>query len=317
MARKKKHEEHVNHERWLVSYADFITLLFAFFVVMFAASNADEQKAGQVAQAVQVAFSELAIFTPGGKVFSLSDGTGVSDQVGVVGNASGAFSGTHLISMMSDHGDSIQEVEHQLEAALVSEIEDGAVRLSMDERGLTISLAEAGFFGPGSAEIDEGGIPVLDDIILKIMELPYDMRIEGHTDDVPISTERFPSNWELSTARATTVLRYMISNGKVPPSRLSAIGYGEYRPVADNETPEGRGMNRRVDIVVMNTAMDMLEPKALAERSLLETGMPSVFLESAPEGTGPDGEADTSEPAESEAGAVREGPAPGGGHSDD
>lgn len=279
MARKKKHEEHVNHERWLVSYADFITLLFAFFVVMFAASNADEQKAGQVAQAVQVAFSELAIFTPGGKVFSLADGNGVSDSVGIVGNTSGAFSGTHLVATNSGPLDSIQETEQQLAAALGEQIEDGAVRLNIDERGLTISLAEAGFFDSGSAEISEAGLPILDDIVARVMELPYDIRIEGHTDNVPIRTARFPSNWELSTTRATNVLQYMIAAGEVPPSRLSVGGYGEIRPVASNDTPEGRSLNRRVDIVVLNTAMDQLEPKSLEERSLLETGMPSVFLE--------------------------------------
>jgi chemotaxis protein MotB len=278
MARKKKHEEHVNHERWLVSYADFITLLFAFFVVMFAASNADEQKAGQVAQAVQVAFAELAIFTPGGKVFSLADGNGVSDSVGIVGNTSGAFSGTHLVSTNSGSLDSIQETEQLLEAALGDQIEDGAVRLKIDERGLTISLAEAGFFASGSAEISEDGLPVLDDIVAKVMELPYDIRIEGHTDNVPIRTARFPSNWELSTSRATNVLQYMVATGAVPPSRLSVGAYGEIRPVAGNDTAEGRALNRRVDIVVLNTAMDQLEPKSLEERSLLETGMPSVFL---------------------------------------
>jgi chemotaxis protein MotB len=280
MARKKKHEEHANHERWLVSYADFITLLFAFFVVLFAASNADEQKAGQVAQAVQVAFSELAIFTPGSKVFSLSDGNGVSDSVGIVGNTSGAFPGTQLVATDAGHLDSIQQVEQQLAVALGEQIEDGAVRLKVDERGLTISLAEAGFFASGSAEINEDGLPILDSIIQKVVELPYDVRIEGHTDNVPISTARFPSNWELSTERATNVLQYMVATGAVPPSRLSVGAYGEIRPVASNETEEGRSLNRRVDIVVLNTAMDELEPKSFAERSLVETGMPSVFLES-------------------------------------
>lgn len=281
MARKKKHEEHANHERWLVSYADFITLLFAFFVVMFAASSADHKKAGQVAQSVQQGFSELAIFPPSSSIFSLFRETGMpSDTVSLVG-VSSEFPNTG-----SGEVETIEEVRRSLDALLESQIREGAIRLNVDERGLTISLAEAGFFATGSAQIQPDALPILEDIAGRILELPYEVRVEGHTDDTPIHTPRFPSNWELSTSRATGVLQYLISEGEVPPSRLSAVGYGEYRPVATNRTARGRRLNRRVDIVVLNTAMDRFEPKSLAERSLEETGMPSVFSESAEKSDG-------------------------------
>jgi chemotaxis protein MotB len=273
MARKKKPEEHVNHERWLVSYADFITLLFAFFVVMFAASNADQQKVGQVAQSVQQGFSELALFDPSSSIFSLFGSEGLpSDDFEVIGSMSAAFP--------NRTPQTIEEVRNNLSSLLKSQLEDGDVRMNIDERGLTISLAEAGFFASGSATIQSGALPVLGEIAEKILALPYHVRIEGHTDDLPINTARFPSNWELSNARSTYVLRYLINNGSIPPSRLSASGYAEFRPVADNDTSAGRSMNRRVDIVVLNTATAQLEPKSFAQRSLEETGMPSVFLES-------------------------------------
>ena len=273
MARKKKPAEHANHERWLVSYADFITLLFAFFVVMFAASNADEQKAGQVAESVKEGFSELALFSPSSSIFALflDDGLLPSNKVTIAAEMGGAFSERNAVS--------IEQVKSALEDALGAQVREGGVRLTIDERGLTISLAEPFFFAPGLATVQSGALLALAEIASIILDVPYDVRIEGHTDNVPINTAQFRSNWELSTARAVYVLRYLIGEGEVVPSRLSAIGYGEYRPVTTNKTIDGRALNRRVDIVVMNTSMDQLEPKAFAERTLEETGAPTEFLE--------------------------------------
>jgi len=265
MARKKKHPEHVNHERWLVSYADFITLLFAFFVVMFAASNADKQKAGQVAKSVQSAFTDLAIFTPSGKKVPLYDDPGApSSASSVVGTMSNKFENTQVIPG-GDKADqakpaTIAEVKAQIEKALQAQLENKSVRVTSDERGLTISLSEAGFFSPGSEVLQPIGGDVLNQIVANLMTLPNPVRVEGHADNTPIHTARFPSNWELSTARATHILQYLI-NAKVPPSRMSATGYGEYHPVASNETPEGRASNRRVDIVILGESAQKLEPK--------------------------------------------------------
>ena len=263
MARKKKHAEHVNHERWLVSYADFITLLFAFFVVMFAASNADKQKAGQVAHAVQGAFQDLAIFSPAGKVVPLIDDGSISTSSAVVGNSQSAFD-TTLVGPETGkdrgNGGALANVKTQLEAALEDDLKNESVRITQDERGLTISLAEAGFFDPGSATMQAMGQGLLDRIAEKVQTLEPHVRVEGHTDNTPIHTAQFPSNWELSTARATHVLQYLITHSRIPPERLSAIGYGEFRPAAENNTIEGRASNRRVDLVVLGSNAQKLEP---------------------------------------------------------
>ena len=272
MARKKRQAEHVNHERWLVSYADFITLLFAFFVVMFAASNEDKDKAGQIAQSVRIAFQELAIFGSSGKVFPLFDEGGLpGESVSIIGNTHSAFSDASVVAS-GGNGDgdgdgeaTIEEVKERLDALLGEQVEEGAVRIIVDYRGLTISLAEAGFFDPGSSVIQSTALSVVAGIGEKLRLLSNNIRVEGHTDNIPINTALFPSNWELSTSRATNVLRYLLSEARIPPQRLSAVGYSEYRPVASNETRDGRGLNRRVDIVILNTVTAQLEPKAAPE----------------------------------------------------
>lgn len=263
MARKRKHAEHVNHERWLVSYADFITLLFAFFVVMFAASNTDKKKAGQVAQAVQVAFAELAAFSPSGKVVPMSDSGGLAnDTKNVIGNENSQFDSTRLVGgNKGEAPKTISEVRAQLESVLKEELAKNNVRLTEDSRGLTVSLAEAGFFGPGSAVMHPDALSVVQRIAATISPLPYSLRVEGHTDNVPIHTAQFPSNWELSTARATFLLQYLISQAGISPNRMSAVGYGEYRPVAPNDSVEGRSANRRVDLVVLGSVAEKLEPQ--------------------------------------------------------
>jgi chemotaxis protein MotB len=264
MARKKKHPEHANHERWLVSYADFITLLFAFFVVMFAASNSDQKKAGQIAQAVQTAFSEMAVFSPSGKVVPLYDNGSLQPQAkDLIGNAHSQFDAAHIMDAVKQKGGkpAISEMRVQLEVLLKEEIANRSVRLAEDERGLTISLAEAGFFEPGSAVMPPKALSVIDRIALTLEPVNYNIRVEGHTDNTPIHTAQFPSNWELSTARATFLLQYLISTGHIPAPRLSAVGYGQYRPVASNETADGRASNRRVDLVVIGDAAQKLEPQ--------------------------------------------------------
>ena len=246
--RRKKHGEHANHERWLVSYADFITLLFAFFVVMFAASNADHQKAGKIAKAVESALNQLAVFESGSKTLKLND-----DAAPVAG----VFSEGR--AMEPTNQTTLKAVKAQLEQDLKEEIEKSVVHVEEDARGLTISLAEAGFFDSGSATVKEASLPVLLRIADKFRDIPQNLRVEGHTDNTPIHTAVFPSNWELSTARATNVLQYLI-NAKIPPERLSAVGYGEYHPVATNTTLAGRARNRRVDLVIIGVAAQKLEP---------------------------------------------------------
>ena len=238
-----------------MSYADFITLLFAFFVVMFAASNSDTKKAGQIAHAVQEAFKELAVFDPGGKTVPISpDGGGM-----------GAALAEAQLMQAAKRKTDMDEVKEQLESLLKEEVDGNIVRISQDSRGVTVSLAEAGFFDSGSANVKETGLPTLQRIAGKLIQLPQNLRVEGHTDNSPIHTAQFPSNWELSTSRATNVLQYLINAAHVPPERLSAVGYGEYRPSASNDTPAGRAGNRRVDLVIIGSAAQKLEPTQGAE----------------------------------------------------
>lgn len=262
MARKRKHPEHVNHERWLVSYADFITLLFAFFVVMFAASNSDQKKAGQIAKAVQVAFQEMGIFSSSGKVIAFDENGGLPNtSVKMIGSTNTAVPSAEIAAKLESNTE-VAAIKRQIEQALSQEGASQHVRMTLDSRGLVISLAEAGFFDPGSAVIQGRALPTIEKIAGMMRDLPQYVRVEGHTDNVPINTAQFPSNWELSAARATFVLQYLVEH-RVPPARLSAAGYGEYRPAADNTSVEGRALNRRVDIVLLNRVEQAKEPGIL------------------------------------------------------
>jgi chemotaxis protein MotB len=237
MSRKKKHE-HVNHERWLVSYADFITLLFAFFVVLFSAGQADKKKQRQMSTSIQQAFSQNGIFDVHSKLPPLTDAAGATPSDGAA----------PLALPMPDQQGGMMKVKQHVSDAAGKEIGKGTVAVQEGKDGLTISLKEAGFFESGSAEVRPEGVAVLDRIAAALPE--GKLRVEGHTDDVPIATERFASNWELSSARASTIARLLLKHVNVSPSRMSVAGYAEFHPVADNSTAEGRAKNRRVDVVV-------------------------------------------------------------------
>ena len=251
MARKKKHEEHVNHERWLVSYADFITLLFAFFVTLYAISQVDAQKLGKLVESMQSAF-DTRVFEPGSPKLALSEGAvkGIEQQKLV-----------EPISPPVSTPISLQSLQSNIQAKLVRAKFVDRVRMVQEKRGLIISLTEAGFFDPGESTLKDTGRQVVDMIAETLMSNPYHFRIEGHTDSVPINTARFPSNWELSTARATYILSYLTMNFAFEPTRLSVAGYGEHRPIAPNNTAEGRAINRRVDIVILSESERQQEPK--------------------------------------------------------
>jgi chemotaxis protein MotB len=251
MARKKKHEEHVNHERWLVSYADFITLLFAFFVTLYAISQVDAKKLGKLVESMQSAF-DTRVFDAGSPKLALSDGVakGVEQQKLV-----------EPISPPASVAPSLEALQTNIQTKLVRAKFVDRVRMVQEKRGLIISLTEAGFFDPGESTLKESGERVVDMIAETLMANPFHFRIEGHTDSIPIHTARFPSNWELSTARATFILSYLTNHFAFEPTRLSVAGYGEHRPIAPNTTAEGRAMNRRVDIVILSESEQQQEPK--------------------------------------------------------
>ena len=260
MARKKKHEEHVNHERWLVSYADFITLLFAFFVTLYAISQVDAKKLGKLVESMQSAF-DTRVFESGSPKLSLSDGInkGVEQQKLV-----------EPIKPAVETAPSLKSVQETIQTKLVRAKFVDRVRFVQERRGLIISLTEAGFFEPGKAELKESSREALSAIAETLLSAHSQLRIEGHTDTTPIHTAQFPSNWELSTARALFILKYLTSHFPFNPDMLSVAGYGEHRPIASNDTVEGRSLNRRVDIVIMSESERQQEPEAEAQESEIE-----------------------------------------------
>ncbi len=247
-------KSHASHERWLVSYADFITLMFAFFVVLYASSKADQKKQALVSQAIDSAFHTLGLFAKeDGKAAKLKD-------ISVI-NRDQASADTAVVPMNIVMGEQIwssgkvredlERVQRRLEKLLSNQIAEHTVSIQMGKEGLVISLREAGFFSSGSATPHATTEPVLREIGTLLGRTPYDLRIEGHTDNVPIHNEEFDSNWELSAVRATRVTRVFLGTGNLIPQRISAAGYAEFHPAASNTTDAGRAENRRVDVVVM------------------------------------------------------------------
>ena len=256
--RRKKPKEHVNHERWLVSYADFITLLFAFFVVLFSSSQVDKRKVGRLALAIQVAFEHMGVFESSNSKMPLSttepmpfDNVQIVEQVlkttdlsqpvpsskGRLGEPGLGRGATRLMSTL----------QHEFDA----EIKRNEISIRTGHEGIIITLREIGFFGSGSADVELKSEPTVARIAKLLRSQGYSIRIEGHTDNIPIHNKQFSSNWQLSTARAVGMTALFISNYGFPPDQISASGYAEFHPIASNLTPEGRFQNRRVDIVIL------------------------------------------------------------------
>ena len=250
MRRRRRHVKHANHERWLVSYADFITLLFAFFVVLYASSQVDKKKVGKLAQAIQAAFQDMGVFQADTNVVQPDVAEPMPFSAPqAMDNTERAAPGA--LDTSGEKGDWVQ-LQNQMESALASEINRKEVVMRSEPEGLVISLREAGFFESGSAKMKAASLPAFDRIANIVRDGEYPMRIEGHTDNTPIHNSQFPSNWELSTSRATEIVRLLIVRDGFGPDRLSAAGYAEYHPVSNNSSAEGRGANRRVDIIILS-----------------------------------------------------------------
>jgi chemotaxis protein MotB len=254
VSRKRRHKAHVNHERWLVSYADFITLLFAFFVVLYASSQADKKKAAQVAASIKGAFQQLGVFTG-----SATEGIGVPGSPGILHpELTDAPLKVVKVAGSSEKntgwgglGVDVDELRRQLEGALGDESRQHEVQMRVTPEGLVVSLREVGFFNSGQAELLQNGHNTLTRIATILGGRGFEIRVEGHTDNVPVHNSRFKSNWELSTARATAVVALLIEQHGFDPLLVSAAGYSEYRPVESNSSERGRAANRRVDLVVV------------------------------------------------------------------
>jgi len=238
MARKKKHGEHVNHERWLVSYADFITLLFAFFVVMFAVSQVDTKKVGRFTESFSNAVG----------LITAPAGAGLLPGEGDLPEASG-MRGTPTKTAPSEQ-DALTALQQSLadKAALGGAF--SGVKIVRRGNELVLRMDATVLFDSGADILAEPAGEVLKTIAEELRTRDVILRVEGHTDTIPVTNGRCRSNWDLSTARAATVVVKLAGELQMDPRRLAAVGYGEFQPIAPNETPEGRAQNRRVDFVV-------------------------------------------------------------------
>lgn len=248
MSRRKKHDEvHENHERWLLSYADFITLLMIFFIIMYAMSNLDKNKYQQLATGLN-------------KAMGGGGATLIGNQQGSAIDKNAAPVDTNVVN--SDEVTKLEQVKKVLDKYLQDSGLSSNVETKIDDRGLVLSFKDSLFFDSGKADIREEQIKKLVEIG-KILNQPSIsdsfIRVEGHTDNVPISTNQYKSNWDLSVIRASNVAQLLIAQSGIKPERMSAIGYGEFRPKADNSTETGRSANRRVDILIMNTKFNAVE----------------------------------------------------------
>ncbi len=249
MGRHQKPPEHLNHEAWAIPYADLITLLLAFFVVMYAISTVNESKYRVLSDSLSVAFSapsKIATALPAG------------DQVPrAVEAVQGDPTVVQLPPIPLPLQLSAQRAQAQAKRELAQGLENELAELLQDENmsihtrpdGIEITVASDFLFASGSAQIQGNAVPLLQQIANALLPLPYPVRVEGHTDNVPIATRQFPSNWELSADRAAWVVRLLAENG-LAPARLSMLGYAEYRPRASNAEVQGRQANRRVGIIV-------------------------------------------------------------------
>jgi len=259
MARRKhSEEEHVNLERWLVSYADFITLLFAFFVVMYAISSVNEGKYRVLSESLSEVFKEpqkdhnLGATLEPIQIGQLKKG---QDLLGELATSDGSASSEAMTGAAAEDLDAeraeLESLADQVETALSPYIQDDLVAVKRHELWVEVEMKSGMFFSSGKANLSKESLPALYRMSEIFRGIDNTIHVEGHTDNVPINTPEFPSNWALSSARAAVVVNQLMSNG-IDPRRMAAIGYGEHHPIADNRTEEGRYQNRRVVIVLMS-----------------------------------------------------------------
>lgn len=225
-----------NTDRWLLTYADLITLLLAFFIIMYSMSQIDAKKFGKMAKALN------GVLSGGDNIIGK-----ITEQQLKMGH--GILKIGNLRMIQTQIRERFKEIGRGEE-----------VQTEITERGLVIHIMESALFNPGAADLEPRAQELLDLVYSKVAGLPNHIRIEGHTDDSPIATPVYPSNWELASARATQVVRYYVTNHDIRPDRISALGYGMYRPIRPNNSIENRAKNRRVDIVILTMELTLTEP---------------------------------------------------------
>lgn len=253
MARRRRYEEPENHDRWLVSYADFITLLFAFFVVMYSISSVNDGKYRVLSETLESVFSQSTRSENPIQLGELSRGQGeLTAAPGLPDLSVSDLELPELPAQPPSDLTTIEALSTQLNSALATLIDDEDVIIRQVGDWLEIEIKSSFLFASGDARLSRAAVPAMGQIADVLSPVANQVQVEGFTDNLPISTPRFPSNWELSAARAASVVNIMDRFG-VDPNRMSAIGYGEYRPIADNDTEQGRQKNRRVVLVVLGT----------------------------------------------------------------
>jgi chemotaxis protein MotB len=268
--RHEEHEEHVNHERWLVSYADMMTLLMVLFIVMFAISQVDQKRFDQLKDGMAAGFGATASPFEGSQ--SVMDGEGptpikplapqavaAADAAGVAQSAPADGSPSAKdVAEAAREVDKLDQVERRIKKALKSHGLLGDVEMKIDEKGLTISLVSRHIvFKANEATLSPRGREVVDVLAPVIRTLPNDVDVDGHTNQVRVRPKYFPTDWELSAARAVTVLRHLDARG-VPASRLAAVAYGHEKPLLDPSDPRAAELNKRVDLVVVSTSPEKI-----------------------------------------------------------
>lgn len=291
MARKKKKEEHVNHEAWAIPYADLLVLLLAFFVVMYAISAIDQAKYEMLSDSLSAAFRNepttmdpVQIGDPGldAAERELQD----SDRVGQT------VSPAEAKALSEAAASALEEMQEEVSEEMEPLIDSGLLSVREDRAFIEIEIDTSSLFGSGSATPQEHAEPILRAMGNILRQLPNPVKVEGHTDNVPIETEQFPSNWELSAARAAAVVR-MLEEGGVASDRLSAVGFGSQKPVASNDTAEGRERNRRVALIIDKPTPRQIQenPEAFVPENELSGAMEGMSeSESEPESAADEGD---------------------------
>src|ERR1022692_233543 len=281
---RKKTAAHANHERWLVSYADFMTLLFAFFVVMFASTQNNKNQAKDVSESVRQALEHgqfsAAISTVLGR------GKHEAKKAPLSKDATPERENPNAPPPPPPppaHPPDLAQSLDTLQKGLDSDLKTGKLQLRLDARGLIISLREKAFFASGDSSVAPDSLPMLAKIAAVVQSLPNSVRLEGHTDARPIHTSRFHSNWELSAARSIAMLELLRDRFQIPPSRMAVAGYAENSPVDTNDTEEGRAHNRRVDLVLLSAGGLTAEPAA----SLITAAVAGTSSDPPPKGQRP------------------------------
>lgn len=254
MARKKIEEDHENHERWLVSYADFITLLFAFFVVMYAISSVNSGKYRVLSDALGSAFGRNVPMVPTDRA-----------QIGMtLGGQPRLFSNQRRENAVRREKEQLTDMARDIQKALAPLVSQGKVHVTQSSRGINVEINASVLFAPGEAKLTNESGQALRAVAAVLKNDKHALQVEGYTDNVPIKTPLFASNWELSAVRASSVVRLFVDAG-IDESRLIAVGHGDNDPVGPNDTVEGRSRNRRVEVMILSSVSDVAKEVPVTE----------------------------------------------------